>query len=301
MTNCYHWLDDGGGLARLPEAFTYPGGERQLKEPERALLERSRAVLAVLGGAEPSDLVDLALAGQMASQADLPFYVVASYLPAARADKGAVRGLDAYADLILATGPERVVSLDVHNIAAARLAYGTGLVNVEAHRVLPRALEAQRSSDKDFRLDYVVAPDDGALDRAEKVAKALELPLVNATKHRDFATGRIERLELEFDPRPDAHYLVVDDICDGGGTFRKLVETMGVPKEHMTLWVSHAIFSGEAPLLREYFDRIWTTRSHPGWNRPGCATTVVGVSQLLIAELGLPVRFAHHEPSEELA
>ena len=77
--------------------------------------------------------------------------------------------------------------------------------------------------------DGVISPDAGAEKRASVVATGLGLPLYHAWKKRDVATGALNGFGVQELPmwskstnrsnigRP--RFLVVDDICDGGGTF----------------------------------------------------------------------------------
>lgn len=40
-----------------------------------------------------------------------------------------------------------------------------------------------------------------------------------------------------------------------------LAEATGLPKERLDLYVSHGVFSGDAPKLHDHFGTIWTTDS----------------------------------------
>lgn len=113
------------------------------------------------------------------------------------------------------------------------------------------------------RLVGVIAPDAGAVHRAGRVAQRLGLPVFHAHKHRDFATGELSGFSC--DPLPsDGDLLVVDDICDGGGTFRGLADAVPEAAGRLHLWVTHGVFSGAAAALTDRFETIATTDSHPG-------------------------------------
>ncbi len=110
------------------------------------------------------------------------------------------------------------------------------------------------------RYQGIIAPDKGAIERATHVALATHLPLFRAEKHRNPDTGKLSGFSCE--PLPDeGKFLVVDDICDGGGTFAGLAEATGLPKERLGLYVSHGVFSGYAYRLLDHFGEIWTTDS----------------------------------------
>lgn len=100
----------------------------------------------------------------------------------------------------------------------------------------------------------VVSPDAGAEKRAGAVARKLGVPLIHAWKSRDVKTGAIDGFGMQKMLLPAGSLLlVVDDICDAGGTFiglAGLIEREGF-KAH--LWATHGLFTkGTAPLLEHY-------------------------------------------------
>ena len=126
----------------------------------------------------------------------------------------------------------------------------------------------------------VLAPDKGAVERASKAAEALGLPLFTAAKTRDFDTGQLTNFEVPELPQ-SGRILVVDDICDGGGTFRGLATAAGIGRDRLGLWVSHGIFSGAAGELTEHFAEIFTTDSHPGARRADVGAHVIELASYL--------------------
>ena len=86
-------------------------------------------------------------------------------------------------------------------------------------------------------------------------------------KVRDFATGKLSTFQCEDLPET-GRLLVVDDICDGGGTFMGLAQATGLPKERLDLWVSHGVFSRRAAQITSAYGCIFTTDSHPGHRNP---------------------------------
>jgi hypoxanthine phosphoribosyltransferase len=61
------------------------------------------------------------------------------------------------------------------------------------------------------------------------------------------------------------NYLVVDDICDGGGTFNLLAEAFQkdphAAKSDLSLYVSHGIFSKGIRAINDRYVNIFTTDS----------------------------------------
>lgn len=101
-------------------------------------------------------------------------------------------------------------------------------------------------------LTHIIAPDAGARKRAELIGKYFKLPVIQAWKTRDIATGAITGFGIEpFETK--GRVLVVDDICDGGGTFIGLADILDKMDIRAELFVTHGIFSkGTQPLLDRY-------------------------------------------------
>ena len=107
------------------------------------------------------------------------------------------------------------------------------------------------------KYDGVIAPDHGAIDRASKMAYALGLPCFTAGKTRDVETGKLTGFEPPEGLKEGGTYLLVDDICDGGGTFMGLAEAIG-PKVYLDLYVTHGLFTKSAQPLYNYFGHVYT-------------------------------------------
>jgi len=110
----------------------------------------------------------------------------------------------------------------------------------------------------------VIAPDAGAEKRAGAVAYRLGLPMLHGWKTRDVHDGRISGFGLERATLAPGRVLVVDDICDGGGTFIGLGEVIAKRKLQPDLFVSHGLFTKGTAKLREFYGRIMTTDSIDG-------------------------------------
>ncbi|NYF13600.1 ribose-phosphate pyrophosphokinase [Pseudoclavibacter sp. JAI123] len=251
----------------------FPGGEVSLVVPDS--LEEVPAY-ATVTGADPSDLVTLGMWADYTHGLGHRAVALLPYLPAARADRGVPFGARVYADLINSFRLDQVIVFDPHSRVAPALIDNVKVIGSAPY--IRRATIGRVGDTHDFT--GVIAPDAGAVTRAQAAADALHLPLFRAQKHRDFATGRLSGFSCEQLPE-HGRLLVVDDICDGGGTFRGLAEATGLNRERLSLFVSHGVFSGEAPALRQHFAEIITTDSHPGSAREGVATKVLSIRNIL--------------------
>lgn len=263
---------DGNATQSAIEPFQFPGGEWHLRLPEAAEV----AAYALVTGCEANDLVLLGLWADAVRQLGQRTVAHIPYLPAARADRGNPFGAKVYAALINAAGLDEVVAFDPHSPVAPSLVSNIRIVysaQVIADMLRERVAAGEFSA--------VLAPDAGAVDRASRAAEALGLPLFTATKTRDFDSGKLTNFQVPELPAR-GKILVVDDICDGGGTFRGLATAAGIGRDRLALWVSHGIFSGQADQLTEYFSDIWTTDSHPGAFRAEVGANIVKLAPYLV-------------------
>lgn len=126
--------------------------------------------------------------------------------------------------------------------------------------------------DVDFsRYCGVIAPDAGSEKRAGGVAKKLGLPLRHGWKVRDVTTGALTGFGLEHWESSDKEtkpLLVVDDICDGGGTFLGLGKVIKERGLRADLYVTHGIFTQGTEKLLAAYERVFCTdsleRERPG-------------------------------------
>lgn len=107
-----------------------------------------------------------------------------------------------------------------------------------------------------------VIPDQGATKKAYTWLNGR--PSVQGLKHRDTATGELSGFGVD---NPDAvggqDCIIVDDICDGGGTFLGLADVLlECGAASLTLAVTHGLFTKGTDILFEKFDRIFSTGPH---------------------------------------
>ncbi|QDF15367.1 phosphoribosyl pyrophosphate transferase [Gordonia phage Mollymur] len=257
--------------------FQFPGGEWHIDLEKSNLGGSDYRWIAEVRGASADDLLVANLVASIASEFQEEKVLLIPYLPAARADRGIPGGLGVYGDIINAGDWSEVISLDVHNPAAAYCAVNN-LTSMSATPLVAATVEDQDA------FTGVIAPDAGAALRAQGVAAVLGIKAIVADKKRDFATGKI--LGITCPPvDPDGNYLVVDDICDGGGTFMGLADATGLDRDRLSLWVTHGIFSGNSSQLWDKFKAIYTTDSHPGSGQLGKYTVKTPVWAYMIRRI----------------
>ena len=193
-------------------------------------------------------------------------YLYLPYLPYARADRmfgpGQNFGLRAFFENVLKPLGLRfelnaIICNDIHNYGETKLLSSEFLPRVDLVNI--SQLEGLKYVYYGDSPDYVVAPDKGAKEKAQTIADYFNVPLVVAEKTRDITTGSITKMYCHIPYRlseaPGLRALVVDDICDGGGTFLGLAELL--PETHKkTLFVTHGIFSKGKSELQQKYDNI---------------------------------------------
>jgi ribose-phosphate pyrophosphokinase len=186
--------------------------------------------------------------------------LIIPYFPAARQDRVMVPGeslsVKVYADIINRMGIQKVVVFDPHSEVTPALL--DRVVAVPNHAFVAKVLGHITAPVQ------LVAPDGGALKKIYKLSEYLGgINVVECSKRRDVKTGKLSGFEVfaEEDLK-GKDFLVVDDICDGGGTFLGLAQQLR--KHHvgrLFLAVSHGIFSHGVEELAQYYEKIFTTDS----------------------------------------
>lgn len=248
--------------------FSFPAGEAHTKREERRELEPTEiAILQFTPDSIHDDLFQLAMWNSYLTieNADHPplgpikRVLIAPYFPGARADRGQPFGLRVYADFVRKLDLNQIIVFDPHSgVTGDELhAASDTLTIVRPYELLDSRIAMSAMPNV---YDGIIAPDKGAAIRAQGVADAFGLPLFTAEKSRDFETGKLSGSHIEM-PK-DGHFLIVDDICDGGGTFLGLALTTP-ERVLLDLYVSHGVFSKNAVHnLPQQFQNIFTTNSY---------------------------------------
>lgn len=270
--------------------FQYPGGEWDMKEAKEFVGNE----VAYIQGTDLNDYIKgqfwwhaCATYSKYTSKHKNSIDLVVPYLPAARGDKGIPNGSEIYANLL--PRYDRLVTLDVHSdhmidYLASTSHEKSKIINITAKDVLSSFFDDLE------HYDGIVAPDEGAVERARQVAHHFDLPLFIARKKRDFETGKL----LNFIPpdnvaemREFGNYLIVDDICDGGGTFIGLAEALANAgyTGRLDLYVTHGIFSKGLKELSNKFNIITTNSLPQNHSDTVLKPTVINVKNLLLSKV----------------
>lgn len=239
------------------ESFTFSGGEPHLKITEDLSSVKAVTVTHRIRSFNDMGLLLLAvdaLKRSGVSQIDL----FLPYFPAARQDRVMVSGeslsVKVYADLINSMQLHSVAIFDAHSeVSIALLNRCNALSN---HRFVQQVLQQ-------IGKVTLLSPDGGALKKIYKLSAYLGgVEVVECSKSRDVKTGKLSGFKVYADDLDGQDCIIIDDICDGGGTFMGLATALkqkNVGKLYLA--VSHGIFSKGFDDLAQYFDAIYTTDS----------------------------------------
>lgn len=189
-----------------------------------------------------------------------------SYLMAARMDRvmndGEPFSLKIVADMINSGGFKRIKIFDPHSDVSTALINRSVAIDNAALVAAALADFAQRFPELMAKGHCLVSPDSGALKKVYKVAQKIGVTdVAECIKHRDVKTGHLSGFKTFEEDFQQKACFIVDDICDGGGTFAGIGELFknrnaGV----VVLVVSHGIFS--RGLSIPAIDFIYTTNSY---------------------------------------
>lgn len=267
-------IDDNKDLL-CPDVDLFNGGEVNLNinlcESEMweissvsvyARLQDSNGVIALL-------MLKDALNRSLGAFNDVVYELYLDYLPYARQDrvcnKGESLSIKVMTDLINTMEFDKVHVTDPHSDVAPALLNNCYILSCcDVISSFPEILERVG-----IHFDALVAPDGGAIKKVEEVGRILELPVIYGHKQRDTATGALTGFSYQGDV-VGKNLLMVDDCCDGGGTFIGLGEIL---KEGgasaMSLYTTHGIFSRGLAHLLDMFEAVYTTDSFiSGYSHP---------------------------------
>lgn len=213
-----------------------------------------------------AEFLHLAQLKRLLDSTPFPSYLYLPYLPYARQDKSVSNeqtfALHAFIPLLNSLAFTEVHVIDPHSDVYK------AIYNVVHLGTLPYIRDAIRSSE----VDTVCFPDSGAFKRYSDLIPT-NIKTVSAYKIRDQLTGEITQYGFT---EPNAAHplhvnapkingksvLIIDDICDGGATFKHCAEKLleaGAKEVH--LYVTHGLFTKGLQTLRDSgIKRIFTRK-----------------------------------------
>lgn len=257
------------------QSFTFSGGEPHIKiVPD---FDTNRKVTITHRLNSFNDLGLLCVTVDALRRMDVKIIeLFIPYFPAARQDRVMIPGeplsVKVYADIINAMQLNKVFVFDAHSEVTPAL--------LNNSTVIPNYAFIKEVLNKIGQNVKLISPDGGALKKIYKVSEFLGgVEVVECSKSRDVKTGKLSGFKVYEDDLNGMDCLIVDDICDGGGTFVGLAEELKKKNAgKLYLAVSHGIFNKGFDVL-DCFDGIFTTNSFKDFE--GESVQVIGLDELV--------------------
>jgi len=257
------------------KAFDFNGGEPHIQITEQ--LAAGSSVMISLRPQRFRDIGLLLLAVDALKRMGINHLeLLIPYFPAARQDRVMVSGeplsVKVYADLINAQNFEKVFVFDPHSEVTGALL--NQVVIIPNHQLIQKCIGQQ----KDILL---ISPDGGALKKIYKVSAFLGgIPVIECSKVRNVKNGALTGFTVYADDLKGKPCFIIDDICDGGGTFLGLAEKLKEKNAGpIYLIVSHGIFSNGFEELEKHFAGIFSSNAFSSINHK--SLTQIKLEELL--------------------
>lgn len=247
------------------ESFTFAGGEPHLKINPNFDISKGVNITHRINSFNDVGMLCLAVDALKRMQVEIHNLFI-PYFPAARQDRVMIKGeplsVKVYADFINSLGFKKIVVFDAHSEVTPAVLNNCEVV--ANHKFIAQVIAAIGSE------SILISPDGGALKKIYKVSEYLGgIEVVECSKSRNVKTGKLSGFKVYADDLKGRDCLIVDDICDGGGTFIGLAEELKNKNAgKLYLAVSHGIFSKGFDELSKSFEKIFTTNSVKEFTHP---------------------------------
>lgn len=162
------------------------------------------------------------------------------------------------ANLITTAGAERILTIDLH---AAQI---QGFFDIPVDHLYSAPVVVNYFQENPLENLVVVAPDTGGAERARAYAKRLNAGLALCDKRRERANVA-EVMNIVGDVK-DRNCLIIDDMCDTGGTICKVAEALHKDgAKSVFAAFTHPVLSGKAieNLRNSYIEKVIVTNTIP--------------------------------------
>lgn len=240
------------------EKFVFAGGEPHIKIHSKITANDKVALSHRINSFEDLGLLMVTVdALKRMGVKEIEAYI--PYFPGARQDRLMVTGepltVKIYADIINSLQLSDITIFDPHSEVTPALL--NNCIVVHNYGFIKKVIESIGQE------VVLISPDGGALKKIYKLSENIGgLEVVECSKSRDVKTGKLSGFKVYKDDLQQKPCLIVDDICDGGGTFTGLAEALKARNAgSLYLAVSHGIFSKGIDQLSSHFEKIYTTDS----------------------------------------
>lgn len=240
------------------DSFTFSGGEPHIKILDDLSTTKEVSITHRIKSFNDIGLLLIAVNALRNMKVD-KINLLLPYFPAARQDRLMVKGealsVKVYTELINNLNLNSVTIFDPHSEVTSALL--NNCIVIENYKFIENIIKTLNKN------TLLISPDGGALKKIYKVASYLKnYEVIECSKSRDVKTGKLSGFKVYIDDLEGKDCLIVDDICDGGGTFLGLAKELKAKNAgKLYLAVSHGIFSKGLDELSKEFEIVFTTNS----------------------------------------
>ena len=236
-------------------SFNFPCGEKHVK-----IISFDSSITFEFEKNE--DIIELLLlADALKREGNIVASLTMPYVPFSRQDRvcnsGEPFSLKVFADLINQMGFDKVIVTDPHSDVVPALI--NKCVVIPQHEIFQSYFMGTRNP-------LLICPDGGALKKIYKLAespilKAANAEVIECSKIRDTFTGTVTGTKVHATNLRGCDCYIVDDICDGGGTFVSLAkELKKINPGRIILMVTHGFFTKGLQVFDDLIDEIYTRK-----------------------------------------
>lgn len=247
------------------DIINFSDGEKHIKFITE--INRKDSVKVICRITSMDELFILMQVGDILNRMEVEWALIITYLMGMRMDRvmsfNEAFSLKIVAKTINDMHPDAVFIVEPHSDRTLKLINNsTPLMNHFADAALV---------DKEYNY-MIVFPDAGAKFR---YGKDLEnrAPVLTCHKKRDPATGKLSGFGIDnpevLDEYPECNaFFVIDDLCDGGGTFCGIADQLKElrPDFHRTLGITHAVAARGIYKVMDYYNDLFITNSYADWD-----------------------------------
>ena len=246
------------------DIINFSDGEKHIKFITE--INRKDSVKVICRITSMDELFILMQVGDILNRMEVEWALVITYLMGMRMDRvmsfNEAFSLKIVAKTINDMHPDAVFIVEPHSDRTLKLINNsTPLMNHFAEAAMV---------DKEHNY-MIVFPDAGAKLR---YGEALEnkVPMMTCHKKRDPATGKLSGFGIDnpevLNEYPECNaFFVIDDLCDGGGTFCGIADQLKElrPDFHRTLAITHAVAARGIYKVMDYYNDLFITNSYADW------------------------------------
>lgn len=240
------------------KVISFPDGESHIVLDE---INRKDMVDVFCRIANPDDLFLLMQVGDILNRQEVQFKLNISYLMGMRMDRvmsfNEAFSLKVVANVINSLNATSVRIVDSHSDITTSLIRNSYNIQPNLHFISENT---------------ICFPDKGAADRNKLIIQNSDFkkPVLICNKKRDLHTGELSGFEIL---NPEVYIggsiCVVDDLCDGGGTFAGVAKEIRkiAPNAELNIQVTHMVNPKGIVTLSEHYDHVTFTDSFYNWNK----------------------------------